>query len=109
MTLFTTILAGVSVFVLGRILLKWIIEPIRKLREVIAEVVFYLANDHSIIHNANVVDKEEALSAGKNLKRLGAKLVSSQQLISCAGYFGDARKFSNSPESSTQQGFPADC
>ena len=81
MTLFTTILAGVSVFVLGQILLKWIIEPIQKLREVIAEVVFYLANDHSIIHNANVVDKEEALSAGKNLKRLGAKLVSSQQLI----------------------------
>ncbi|MCK5230500.1 MAG: hypothetical protein KAR13_09565 [Desulfobulbaceae bacterium] len=55
MTLFTTILAGVSVFVLGQILLKWIIEPIQKLREVIAEVVFYLANDHSIIHNANVL------------------------------------------------------
>ncbi len=81
MTIFSTVIAGVFVFVLGQIVLKSIIEPIQKLREVIAEVVFYLANDHSIIHGASVIEKEEVLSAGRNLKRLGAKLVSSQQLI----------------------------
>lgn len=81
MTLFTTILAGVSVFVVGQIFLKWMIEPIQELRKIIAEVLFYLANDHSIIHNAHIIDKEEALSSCKNLKRLGASLLSSQQLI----------------------------
>lgn len=81
MTTFSTIIAGVFVFVLGQIVLKWLIDPIQKLREVIAEIVFYLASDHSDIHNASIVEKEIALSAGKNLQRLGAKLVSSQQSI----------------------------
>lgn len=81
MTLFTTILAGVSVFVLGQVFLKWVIEPIQDLRKVIAEILFYLANDHSIIHNAEIVNKEEALSVGKNLERLGARLLANQNLI----------------------------
>lgn len=81
MTLFTTIFAGVSVFILGQIFLKWMIEPIQELRKVITEILFYLANDYSIIHNAHIVDKEEALSSCKNLKRLGASLLSRQELI----------------------------
>lgn len=81
MAIFSTIVVGVFVFVLGQIILKSLIEPIQKLREVISEVIFYLANDHSIIHGASVLEKEEVLSAGKNLKRLGAKLISSQNLI----------------------------
>lgn len=81
MYLFTTIFAGVSVFVIGQIFLKWMIEPIQELRKIIAEVMFYLANDNSIIHNADMLDKEEVLSSCKNLKRLGANLLSCQQLI----------------------------
>lgn len=81
MTIFITIITGVFVFVLGPIVLKWMIEPIQKLREVIAEVMFYLASDYSDIHNASSVEKVVALSAGKTLKNLGARLVSSQQLI----------------------------
>jgi hypothetical protein len=81
MTVFKAILAGVSVFVLGQIFLKWVIEPIQELRKVITEILFYLANDHSIIHNAHIVDREEALSTCKNLRRLGASLLSRQGLI----------------------------
>lgn len=81
MTVFTTIVAGVTVFVVGQILLKLVIGPIQKLREVIADVAFYLANDHDVIHNAEMVDKERAQTASSNLKQLGARLVSSQQLI----------------------------
>lgn len=81
MTLFTTIFAGVSVFILGQIFLKWMIEPIQELRIVITEILFYLANDYSIIQNAHIVEKEEALSTCKNLRRLGASLLSKQELI----------------------------
>src|SRR2546427_2994630 len=81
MTVFTTIVAGITVFVLGQILLKLVIEPIQKLREAIAEVAFYLANDHDVIHNAETVEKERAQTVSSNLKQLGARLVSSQQLI----------------------------
>jgi hypothetical protein len=81
MTVFLTIITGVTVFVGGQIVLKWLIEPIQELRKIIAEVLFYLANDHNIIHNANMIDKEDALSTCKNLRRLGANLLSIQQLI----------------------------
>ncbi len=81
MAVFTTISAGVLVFVVGQIFLKWMIEPIQELRKIKAEIHFYLYNDYSIIHNAHTLDKEEVLSSCKNLKRLGAKLLSSQQLI----------------------------
>lgn len=81
MILFTTIFAGVSVFILGQIFLKWMIEPVQELRKVISEVLFYLANDNATIHGADMVEKFEALSVGKNLERLGARLLASQQLI----------------------------
>lgn len=95
MTLFTTIFAGVSVFVLGQVFLKWMIEPVQDLRKVIAEVLFYLANDHSTIHNAEVVNTEEALSVGKNLERLGASLLAGQKLIP---FYEKARKVFGLPK-----------
>lgn len=89
MNLFTTIVAGVSVFVLGQIFLKWMVEPIQELRKIMAEVLFYIANDHATIHNAEMVEKQDALFVGKNLERLGARLLSTQQLIP---FYETARK-----------------
>ena len=76
-----TVLVGVSVFVLGQIFLKSMIEPVQELRKVISEVLFFLMKDHATIHNAGMVDKDKALSAGRNLERLGASLLANQQLI----------------------------
>lgn len=81
MTLFTTILAGVTVFVLGQIVLKWMIEPIQKFRMLKREILFHLANDHATIHNARMVKKETALEVGRTLERLGASLLANQYLI----------------------------
>ena len=76
-------MAGVSVFVIGQIFLKWIIEPIQDFRKVISEILFYLTNYHDTIHNAKIYEKSDALSVGKNLERLGASLLASQRLIPC--------------------------
>lgn len=82
MTLFTTILAGVTVFVLGQIVLKWMIEPIQKLRKLKGEILFHLAYDYTTIHNAKKTGKTEtALEVGKTLERLGASLLANQHLI----------------------------
>jgi len=81
MTIFATIVAGVAVFVLGQILLKLVIEPIQKMRKTIALVAFHLANDHSTIHNAEIVEKEQAKEVSKNLKNISAHLISHKQLI----------------------------
>ena len=95
MTLLATIFAGVFIFVFGRIFLKWMIEPVYELRKVIYEVLFCLANDHDTIHSAEMVEKSEALSVGKNLKRLGASLLASQQQIP---FYKKVRKFCSLPE-----------
>ena len=95
MTLFSTIVAGVTVFVLGQILLKWVIEPIQQLREVISEIIYHFANDYSIIQNAHITDKEVALSVCKELERLGAKLLSKQHLIP---FYAKIHKFLRLPE-----------
>ena len=81
MTLFTTILAGVAVFVLGQIVLKWMIEPIQELRKLKGEILFHLANDHATIQNAKIVEKEAAREVGRTLERLGASLLANQHLI----------------------------
>lgn len=81
MTIFYTILAGVLVFVLGQIVLKWIIEPVQELRKLKGEILFHLANDYAIIQNANTVEKEVALEVGKVLERLGASLLAGEHLI----------------------------
>jgi len=94
-TLLATIFAGVFIFVFGQIFLKWMIEPVSELRKVIKEVLFCLANDHDTIHNAEMVEKSEALSVGKNLERLGASLLASQQQIP---FYKKVRKFCSLPE-----------
>lgn len=80
-TIFYTILAGVSVFVIGQIVLKWIIEPVQELRKLKGEILFHLANDYATIQNANTVEKQVALEAGKVLERLGASLLANEHLI----------------------------
>jgi len=81
MEIFLTIVTGVSVFVLGQITLKLIIDPTQKLRETIAEVLFHLANDYRVIHGAQIVDKEKIDAVSESLRNLGSRLFSNQHLI----------------------------
>ena len=90
-----TVLVGVSVFVLGQIFLKSMIEPVQELQKVISEVLFFLMKDNATIHNADKVEKVEVLAAGRNLERLGASLFANQQLIP---FYCLARRFWGLPE-----------
>lgn len=96
MTIFYTIIAGVSVFVLGQMVLKWIIEPVQELRKLKGEILFHLSNDYATIQNANTVKKEVALGAGKDLERLGASLLAAEYLIPM---YKHTKRFFNLPES----------
>lgn len=75
-------LVGVLVFFLRQFYLKSVIEPVQELRKEISEVLSSFERDLATIHNAHVVNRDEALSAGRNLERLGASLLAKQQLIS---------------------------
>lgn len=81
MSTFATIVTGVSVFVLGQIVLKAFIEPVQKLRETIAEVTFHLANADDVVHGVGTVKEERCETVTANLRQLGARLVSNQHLV----------------------------
>lgn len=81
MNIFITIVAGVSVFVLGQIVLKWLIEPIQEFRRLKGEVLFHLASEHEVIHNAKAIDEDAAHQVGAVLHDLGARLHATLSLI----------------------------
>jgi len=81
LTVVFTVSIGALVFFLRQFYLKSVIEPIQELRKVRSEVLSSFKNDQATIHNVRMVDRDEALSAGRNLERLGASLLAKQQLI----------------------------
>jgi len=96
MAIILSVLSGVIIFVIGQFTLKVIIEPIQKQRETIADILFSLTCDYTLIHNAEVAEKEKSDVVYYNLKKLGARLLSNQQLIP----FDFLNKISSLPEPS---------
>ncbi len=81
MSIFLTIISGVTVFVFGQIILKLFIDPAQKLKESIAEIAFILWNEHATIHNAETVKETQVKDVYRQLRTLGARLASGYQII----------------------------
>jgi len=82
-TVFWTIVAGVSVFVLGQILLKLFIEPILKLKffkGIIADSLVYYADIYS---NPGLNKEEDAKKASQEIRKLGSELMAKITVIPC--------------------------
>ena len=73
-TIFTTVISGVTVFVLGQIFLKLVIEPVQNLKATISKVAHCLNNDYIVFMNADVLSKKETQETYKKLRNLGAQL-----------------------------------
>jgi hypothetical protein len=75
-TSFFTVLSGTAVFVLGQLLLKFVIEPIKELKEVLGEIQFALIYHEQSIHtpSGNRAEEDAAQDAIVDLaSRLRAK------------------------------------
>jgi len=48
-TVFLTVFAGVTTYVLGQLILKFLIEPVHELKRTIGEIA------HSLVEHANVI------------------------------------------------------
>jgi len=86
-TIFTTVLSGVTVFILGQTFLKMVIEPIQKLKNTIANVAHCLRNDASIFMNADIASEKESHAIYKKLRDLGSQLNADLHLIPFYGFF----------------------
>jgi len=79
--IFSTIAIGFTIFTLGQIFLKMVIEPVQNLKTTISEIAFTLANYYLIFHNVDVVDKEHADSAFDTTREFSYKLHAEVSLI----------------------------
>lgn len=79
--MFETILAGVTVFILGQIFLKLVIDPVHNLKKAIADIAHALINHAHIYSNAEVVSDEEAKRVYLHLRSLASSLNASYYMV----------------------------
>lgn len=75
-SIFFTILAGVTVFVIGQFILKLVLEPLVSFKESLGELSAFFLRNRAKITNANAT-----LEMQDEVKRLGSTLISKRQAI----------------------------
>ncbi len=87
-SVFETILAGVTVFVAGQILLKLIIDPIQELKRTIGRISHALNFYASVYSNPGVGTAESEKEAQKKLRSLSAQLAAEVRVIPVYSFVG---------------------
>ena len=81
MQIFYTILAGVSVYVLGQSILKLFIEPIQELRKEIQLVISDCTYYEHIVLNMQHINEELIKEASRSLRKRAAELKSKASIV----------------------------
>lgn len=74
MTVFLTILAGVSTFVLGQVLLKLIIDPIQEFKKTTSAIAHNLVLYANVYPNPKAPNNEQQACISKTMRELSASL-----------------------------------
>ena len=88
-TVFITVLSGVLIFVLGQLLLKFILDPIHKQRETIGDIadsLIYYSNLYTNLMGTYIPEHEERKIASEKVRQLSTVLVSRTHLIPFYAY-----------------------
>ena len=78
---FTTVLSGVFVYIVGQWVLRWVIEPVQDTRKTIGEIAHFLREYQAPIANRDVTSKERLSEISNRLNLLSADLFSHLYLV----------------------------
>jgi hypothetical protein len=92
-----TIFGGLSVYVVGQLLSRFIIDPVHELRKTIGEVRFNLAFHAATIHTPIGRSKETSDKAHEALMKSSCELIAKLQAIPCYGSLSSAFRQSLPP------------
>lgn len=87
---FWTVLAGVSVFVLGQVVQNFLLKPIQDLKKVIGEISHKVKFHSNILTNSRMPE-EKIRWAADDMRDLSCQLESRYVLIPLSGFFGHLR------------------
>ncbi len=79
-TIFATVISGVLIFVLGQIVVKFLIDPIKELKEILGEIQFSLIFHAQAIYTP-VEDRAGEDAAQKVIRDLASKLRAKIEVI----------------------------
>jgi hypothetical protein len=81
MEFISVVLAGVSIFVVGQLILKLFIEPIQQFKKTMAEVTHTSVRYSHAIHNPHLVTSELQAETYDKLRQLSGQLCADMELI----------------------------
>lgn len=91
LTVFSTVLSGTLVYVIGQIILKFFIEPVQELKKTIGVISHSLIERANVISNPGISVREVEHETSRELRNLASHLRSHLCLIPC--YAWTARIF----------------
>ncbi|ABE58736.1 hypothetical protein Csal_1381 [Chromohalobacter israelensis DSM 3043] len=74
--IFATVVTGVSVFVLGRLIEQFVIKPIHDFREALGQLSYFLLSNQASLTNCNATD-----DMSNSLKRMGGINIAKMESI----------------------------
>lgn len=80
-TVFLTVFAGVTTYVLGQLILKLLIEPVHDLKRTIGEIAHSLIEHANVIQNPGVPKEEVMIETSRHLRKLSSQLEAHLYLI----------------------------
>src|SRR5687768_7681916 len=87
MEVFTTVLSGVAVFLVGQILLKMVVEPIHKLKQTFSAVAHAYLVHAPILYNPDVASDDQKKETADDLRLLSGQLHADMSLVPLYGLF----------------------
>ena len=81
MTIFLTILAGVTTFVLGQIFLRLLVEPVHELKRTISDIAVALIQHANVYCNPGVAGEDKEREVAWELRSLASRLNAQMYLV----------------------------
>jgi len=72
--MFTTIIVALIIFIISQYFLKFILEPMKELKQTISHVVFSIEYYANILYNINVASKEDIIEFHNEFRKLAFSL-----------------------------------
>jgi len=76
MEIFVTIISGVSVFIVGQLIVKLFVEPFQNYRKTVSDIAYALVVYANVYANVGLVDKALEKEASKEFRDLASRLQS---------------------------------
>ncbi|MDC8450810.1 MAG: hypothetical protein LV473_20995 [Nitrospira sp.] len=80
-TVVLTVISGVLVYVLGQLIVKFVIEPVQETKKLIGYIAHSLIEHANVISNPDVTSKEDKIATSQAIRKLSAELRAQLYLV----------------------------